>query len=51
MAVLQDSASVEALLGHIAEFAQSSRLLGTYAKNVALEDVSHSDMPWTAYSA
>jgi len=45
----KDESSTKALMNNIQEFAQSTRLLGTYAKNVTPLEVDLTDMPWTAY--
>jgi len=36
-------------LDNVREFATSLRVLGTYKKSISLDDVSQSEMPWTAY--
>ena len=45
----KDDATTAAVVDNVKEFAQSVRFLGSYAKHVALEDRSHTEMPWTAY--
>ena len=47
--IVKGEASTQAVVANIREFAQSVRCLGTYGKHVALEDISHTEMPWTAY--